>query len=449
VLRDGSRAYALLLVTIAVYLLLIRTWGVSTSFLMLRDQIRDWRFALGPLTGLPLTGTQSTAGGSSLGPIYYWVLWLIRHLVGPWTGYLPHAGAIGLAIGHTAADLFFLHAIRRRTGSLWLAIGVTLFTATTSHLLAISSTIWNPTVSVAFSEVTLALLLLDAPTRAAWRVAVTAASVWFAVQAHSAALFIAVPALAYFVLRSLAAGEIVQSLQRIRTIGEVILVLQLPFIYHMFTNASESGPARALGSATRALTDPTALRLGPSSEALLRSLSRIFFDPWPSAWWIAPLLAAAAILIVVARRDLALLCATLFPLVCTALGFALWQGNYDEYWYLPVAPCAALMVGLACAAWRPKAGAAALVGAVLLMQPGRIAHSHTRYRMPEYRALSRGAREILRQTPVIRHLSTSFPMPALSDAAFPYEAMGGRLSPDAAFDATIDADGQVRFTPAR
>ncbi len=416
---------------------------------MFRDQIRDWRFALGPLSGLPLTGTQSTAGGSSLGPIYYWLLWLIRHLVGPWTNYLPHAGAIGLSLAHTAADLFFLHAIHKRTGSLWLAIGITLFAATTSHDLAISSTIWNPTVSIAFSKVTLAMLLLDTPARPAWWVVATTASAWFAVQAHSAAIFIAAPALGYFVLRSLDEAGVARALQRIRTIVEVILVLQLPFIYNAFTHASEAGPTRAIGSATQAITNPSSFRLGPSTQALAGSLTQIFFAPWANAWWMLTLVGAAVIVAVRARRDLALLCATVLPLLCTAMGFALWQGNYDEYWYLPVAPCAALMVGLASTAWRPRETAIAFVVVVLLMQPGRVAHSRTRYRMPEYGALTRGARAILRQTPMVRRIDTTFPMPPLSEVAFPYEALGGRLAPEAPFDATIDAAGRVRFTRVR
>lgn len=45
---------------------------------MLADQIRDWRIALGAFRDLPLVGTPSTAGGVSLGPVYYWLLWLSR-----------------------------------------------------------------------------------------------------------------------------------------------------------------------------------------------------------------------------------------------------------------------------------------------------------------------------------------------------------------------------------
>src|SRR5690349_17238180 len=74
---------AVVLGVLALYLIVVRLWGVSETLWMLADQIRDWRLALGPFSGLPLTGTSSTAGGASLGPIYYWVLWISRVVIGP------------------------------------------------------------------------------------------------------------------------------------------------------------------------------------------------------------------------------------------------------------------------------------------------------------------------------------------------------------------------------
>src|SRR5262245_8085147 len=93
-----------------VYLMFARTRASADTFLMLTDQMRDWRYALGPLTGLPLTGTQSTAGGWSLGPVYYWVLWLSRGVVGPWIGNLPHAGAICISLTQSGADTLLIRS---------------------------------------------------------------------------------------------------------------------------------------------------------------------------------------------------------------------------------------------------------------------------------------------------------------------------------------------------
>jgi hypothetical protein len=442
-----SRAgYALLLAAVAAYLLAVRLWNMNDTFLMLRDQIRDWRYALGPFSELPLTGTQSTAGGSSLGPIYYWILWLARHTIGPFTHNLPHTGAIGLAIVQTAADLFLLHAVRHRTGSLWTALGATLLTATAAHDLAVSSTIWNPSVSVAFSKAAMALLLLEDTVTTARMIAVTVA-IWFSVQAHSAAIFIAAPMLAGYVLREVGSRRFAAALQRLRVMLEVILVLQLPFLYHALTQSSEATPTRALSGVTQALSDPATLRFADSANAVARLTANILFAPWVSPWWVAPVALALLVTTVRARRNLSLLTATVLPLVVTALGFALWQGRYDEYWYLPVAPCLAVTLALAVTWWRPERTGLALAAIVLMVQPWRIWHANQMYRMPEYGAMARGARQIYRQTKVVRKLDVTFRVPPFSDSWFAYEAMGGRIADDGAFDALIDEKGDVRFTP--
>lgn len=436
----------LLLVAVAAYLLAVRLWHMNDTFLMLRDQIRDWRYALGPFSGLPLTGTQSTAGGSSLGPIYYWILWLTRHTIGPFTQNLPHTGAIGLTIVQTLADLFLLHAIRHRTGSLWTALGATLLTATAAHDLAVSSTIWNPSVSVAFSKVAIALLLLQDTVTTARMIGVTVA-IWFSVQAHSAAIFIAAPMLAGYVLRELAGLRFAVALQRLRVMLEVILVLQLPFLYHALTQSSEAAPTRALSGATQALSNPATLRFADSANAVARLGANILFAPWTSAWWVVPVAIAVVVTTIRARRDLSMLTATVLPLVVTALGFSLWQGQYDEYWYLPVAPCLAVSMALAVTWWRPERTGLALVAVVLLAQPWRIRHANQMYRMPQYGAMARGARQIYRQTKVVRKLDVTFPVPPFSDPWFPYQAMGGRIDDAGTFDAVIDEKGNVRFTP--
>lgn len=432
----------------ACYLLFARLRDVPDSFLLLRDQIRDWRFALGPFSALPLTGTQSTAGGASLGPIYYWILWLSRHIFGPLTDNLPHAGAYGIAALQTATDLLLLDAIRRRTGSTPVALATVLLTATASHDLALTATIWNPMVSVAFVKLAIALRL-RAPERAShWWTAGTMAAAWLAVQAHSSAVFVAFPVAASFVLPDLRRMRVAAALQQVRTIVEVIVLLQLPYLVHLLTTTAEAVPTRALAGAGQALSSPGGYRLVDSVQALVLFLARILFVPRTAAWsWRLLLVGCAVVLLIRARRDLALLSATLLPLVFAALGFALWQGNYDEYWYLPLAPAAALVVVLALTWWRPSVTALLAVVAIVAAQPARLQHSRTWYRMPEYRALTVGARAILRQTPTIRRVETTFRMPPLSNAAFPFVAMGGQVEDAAAFDAVIDEGGSVRFRP--
>ena len=104
---------------------------------------------------------------------------------------------------------------------------------------------------------------------------------------------------------------------------------------------------------------------------------------------------------------------------------------------------------LAVTAWQPRTMAAICIGLLAINQPARLQASRAWYRMPEYRPIVLGATRIVRQTKELRRLDTSFRMPPFSDAGFPYEILGGRFSPEAPFDAVINADGSVDFRPVR
>lgn len=428
------------------FLFYARTHAVPDSFYLYRDQIRDWRIALGPFGSLPLIGPQSTAGGASLGPIYYWVLWLSRCLIGPLVQNLPHAGAYGISALQTAMDLLLLDTLRRRLESVWMALAIVLLAATASHDLAISATIWNPAVSVAFVKLALALRLRRGNDASLWWTAGTTAAAWLAVQAHSAAIFVAAPLVASYALDDLLRKHVGRALQQVRASVEVIVLLQVPFFVHLLNGSAEVVPTRALAGASQAVASGN-LRWSASLDALLKFLASILSAPWRSTIWppVLALLIAAALVRV--RRDLPMLAATVAPLAAVMCGLALWQGNYDEYWYLPFVPCAALTVGLALTWWRPPVSAVVLTLAVIAIQPGRLANSVQWYRLPEYRPIVTGTKRIAHQTMTLRRLNTTFPMPPFTDAAFPFEAMGGRFSDDASFDAVIDERGDVVFTP--
>src|SRR5918993_1473635 len=107
------------------YVLYIRVYDIADTFLMLGEQTRDWAIALGGITELPLTGAPSTAGGRGFGPVYYWILWLGRNLVGPFTDFLPHAGGLTVALLQSTADAWLLLALWRR-GGLFLALAMWL-----------------------------------------------------------------------------------------------------------------------------------------------------------------------------------------------------------------------------------------------------------------------------------------------------------------------------------
>ncbi|MFN7914316.1 MAG: hypothetical protein U0Q55_03180 [Vicinamibacterales bacterium] len=433
-----------LLALLTLYLLAARTFDTTSSFLLLRDQMRDWRIALGPFSALPLTGPQSTAGGSSLGPVYYWVLWLSRLLLGPFTNNMPHAGAWGIALLQTGADLALILAVGRRTGTLLAGVAAVLLSSTSAHELALSETIWNPAVSVAFVKYALAARLHAGERASLWATALTTAFAWFAVQAHSASVFVAAPVVGSFVLQDVVLREGRRALERTRAIVEVIVLLQIPFLISLTTSTGEAVPTRALAGAASG-----SIRWQASWVATLDFTSSILAKPWPFPGWPVLLPLGMGITAFVWRRSPSVLGCTVAPMLLTVAGFALWQGGYDEYWFLPLAPCAALTLVLAVTAWQPRTMAAICIGLLAINQPARLQASRAWYRMPEYRPIVLGATRIVRQTKELRRLDTAFRMPPFSDVGFPYEILGGRFSPEAPFDAVINADGSVDFRPVR
>jgi hypothetical protein len=154
----GARGGVLALVF--VYLILIRTRGIADNFWLLGDQIRDWSVALGPWHDLPLSGVPSVAGGTTLGPVYYWTMWVIRHVFGPWTDMLPHAGGIGLSTVQSTADVLLLAALWKKTHSGWLAFAVAVLVATEPFDMSLTAAMWNPELAVALVKVTMALVLI-------------------------------------------------------------------------------------------------------------------------------------------------------------------------------------------------------------------------------------------------------------------------------------------------
>ena len=223
----ASRARLALAVLFFAYVLLIRTYDLANSFLMLGEQTRDWAVALGRWTDLPLTGAPSTAGGRGFGPAYYWLLWIGRVIVGPFTSNLPHAGGIWIALLQSAADTWLLVVLARRVP---IALAICLFIASSPFDISISGVIWNPPVAAALIKMATALALSLGDSPSTWRVAATAAVSWLAVQAHLSAIFLAAPLLTALVAQPALRRQWRRAGSLAATIAAVIVVLQIPYV---------------------------------------------------------------------------------------------------------------------------------------------------------------------------------------------------------------------------
>jgi hypothetical protein len=449
--NSSARVRIVVALTLFLYLTFLRTRHISETFWLLGDQILYWRMALGPWDELPLGGGPSSVGGTTLGPAFVWTMWGIRHLVGPWVDYLPHAGGIGLSVIQSLADACLFIAIWKRFASPALAIGVTLLVASAPYDMALTATIWNPPLAVAFIKIAIAFVLLGNQDQSIWwDVAATTAAV-LALQSHSSAVFFAAPLAASLVARDLLANRRYRAIQYLLSAGIIVLALETPFLIDRALHPEKgTTPPVIVDNVRYTIGHPEAFRPAAAFREVADANAFILLRPWETEWF-APLLAVCALVTAFrTRHEMPLAAITYAPLVFAGVGFSFWQQAFNHYWFLTIAPSAALTVALAATAWQPVAPLVATCLALLfvLAQPSRLSDSMTMHRLPEYGSLVRGSQEIRRRVAEVRSIETEFELPPSSDRQFVFEILGGRVTPTAPLLATIEKTGRVRFVQA-
>jgi hypothetical protein len=430
-----------------VYVLAIRTYDVSTTFLMLGEQTRDWTIALGGITELPLTGAPSTAGGRGFGPVYYWLLWIGRFTIGPFIDNLPHAGGVTVALLQSIADVWLFTALSRRMHRA-LALALCLLIASAPFDIALSSLIWNPPVAAALIKMATAMALSLTPTSPLWHVAVTAMLAWAAVQCHLSALFVAAPLLVALPLQSIVerSSNVRRTVvERTGAIFITLLVLQVPlFIAILRDPSAPAGPMSLIAGVIKPAVFRPWLAYG-SVTGITGNLVMPMYDAFE---FTIPVLIAALVVAIVYRRDPLLIAVTAGGIAAATLLFTTSTRSYDGYWFVSLTTALTLTFGMAIAAVPSKA-AAGWIGTALLMlvawrQPARIEDSKRFFKYPQYETMVRGSREIVMRAPVVKDIKTAFDVHPTMDRHFVYTILGGRIDPAALYTATINADGTVR-----
>lgn len=430
-----------------------RVSGVSQHFSMLGDQIRDWSIALGPVTSLPLVGPATHVGGYTIGPAFYWILWLIRVVVGPWFQNLPHSGGIGQALLQSGVDALFLMAVWKRTGSVWLALAAVVLLATAPFDLALAATVWNPVVGSILAKAAVALILLDWPRGSLARVGITVAVAWSAVHAYTGAIFVALSIFAALVVNECLRRDWRAVWQRGLVIIGVVGALQIPYAIHQFSNRfSDAAMGAVTHSIAEVMSGREGLRLTRSASYYVEALTSIQRSTWPvtvSAWI---LLGCGAIAAIWYRRDPVLLSVILLPQLAAILGYAIWLRDLDSYYYLSLMPAAVLTVLIGATALLPvrvaQTVSIAILIAVLMIVPARVRLATTMFRMPEYRALVSGSQEIVKRRQPMRSIEAAFELSPTSDEEFVFRILGGRIDRLAEWRAVILPDGRVTYFPS-
>ena len=431
--------------------LALRIHGIDRHFWMLGDQIRDWNLALGRFRDLPFVGPATHVGGYTIGPAFYWILWAIRVLVGPWFDNLPHGGGIGQAAVQSAADALLLVAVWRCTSSVWVALATVILLATAAYDLALASLVWNPMMGAALAKIATALVLLGWPHRSLTGVVVTSAIAWSAVQCYTGAIFTTLSIFTAIAGGWLARGDRGGALRSVASIAVVVAALQIPIVIHQRSAPVE---APAMGAVTGSLGRIVSGEARPDFARSWAGFSGAFTfiqgAPWLGAWLIWLLTACAIAVCVQYRRDPVVLAVTVLPPLLALAGYALYVGDFlDRYYYFSLMPASVLTMVLGLTAFQPprvaRAVAIALIVVGLTVTPARVKFAATLHRMPEYGMLLDGSRWLVEKGHPISGIRTDFQLPPTADPEFLYRILGGRIDPSSRAVAIITREGRATY----
>jgi hypothetical protein len=440
----------LILLATFVFTLAIRVWGIDRRFWLLGDQTRDWSIALGGFFDLPLVGPPTHFSGYTIGPAFYWILWLIRVTVGPFFDDLPHGGGIGQAMLQSGADVVLVAAVWHRTRSIWIALTAVVLIATAAYDLCLAPLVWNPVVGSTLAKLATALVLLEWPRRSALAVGLTAAIAWGAVHAYTGAIFVAVAVFVALLVDPLVRRARQEARRNALIIVMVVAALQVPYLVHQFRSGfGDSAMGAVTGSVGEILSGRAASRFAGSLTGYLSAVNFIQGAPFQLPWsgWV---LAACGLAVALRyRRDPALLTVILLPQTLAVIGYGLFLGDLDHYYYLSLMPAAVLTVllGLTAIPWPRVAlvlSVVLLIGSLAIVEK-RLAYAAALHRMPEYGPLLDGSRILARRGQPLRGIHTEFDLHPSTDPAYLYRILGGRIDPGAGADAIIKRDGSVDY----
>jgi hypothetical protein len=448
--RAINRPRLALALLVFVVTLAARIHDVSQHFWLLGDQIRDWAIALRPFSELPLVGPATHVGGYTIGPAFYWVLWTIRVVFGPWFDNLPHAGGIGQAALQSAADACLLVAIWRRTNSPWIALATVVIVATAAFDVSLAALVWNPPMGAALAKLAVAAVLADWHRASLIHAALTAGIAWSAVHAYTGAIFVVLGVFIALLIDPIVRGERRLAIRNAIVIGVAVAVLQVPLAVFQLTSPRDAAMGAVTGSLARVLSGESAPEVLKSLNGFVQAVQVIEFMPGqvPGLGWL--LLICGGIVAVRYLNDPALLSVTVLPQIGAIAGYALFLDDLDAYYYLSLMPATVLTFVLAVTTMPAEryAKAAALVTlfVALAFVPVRLRNAATMFQMPQYRLLVDASRKVRSFNQPMQAIRTEFALPPTSNAEFLFEVLGGTIDRRAPWTCVIRADGEVTFS---
>ncbi len=432
-----------------------RSVGIAQNFLWLGDQIRDWTIAQRGLFSMPSHGTmRSTDGQYSYGPIYYWLLYLIRVTVGPFFNHLPHAGGLGIAFFHALADTALVYSLMARNifKPLVLAFGLVLMSSPLEG--AISGTIWNPPVAVSFIHLGLALVILPRLRFQIKNLIFVTLCAIFAVHAHTQAIFSSAGILLAAVFLWHQSGNF-DLKTGLKTLGILTVASHVPYILHVLNHGYSSSTSTISDGVKQLFLEHSIPNLRATSLFIQHSISTQLIpelDGFPIFWiWIPT---AAYLLFRPLKAGIFCLIG-IGPMILVTFGFALVKVALNDYWFITLYASFLLIFLVVIedlhrrfAFFPYKSLSLALLGLTLLIQPKHIAMRQTLGILPDYKIMVDAVTQIKNDAIPVSKISDAS-RDTISCASCLYEFIGGKLDPKSETQATLSKEGQVTFVTQR
>ncbi|MGY3804509.1 hypothetical protein ACWNT8_10630 [Pigmentibacter ruber] len=216
-------------------------YDVHDSYEMLGDQSRDWRIASSK--DIQLIGTSISSGGNSLGPIFYWLLQLTYHILGPFFNYLPHIAVYSQSFFFALANSFLFYSLAKKYNqSLVFIFSLFILYITSPILASMAGLSWNPNYATMFINLSLAFAIYKNILSNGYEkinkinILVFITLSWFSVQCHSPALFYFLASMLFILIKT-KSKRLKFEFLFISVI--LLLILQIPFIIHTFSISSE------------------------------------------------------------------------------------------------------------------------------------------------------------------------------------------------------------------
>ncbi|MCE9598619.1 MAG: hypothetical protein K8S54_11675 [Spirochaetia bacterium] len=424
---------------IFAYALAFRIHGIEDHFLLLGDQIRDWRIVSGGFTDLPLLGTPRHSGGFSHGPIFYWILWLSRQLIGPFTNQLPHAGGIGIAIFYSFSAAALYRALLNRMSFAFSTTAILFIVSSPWEASFSGNAAWNPGVAVGFVNLSMAAALAAVE----WKGRIVAIALgWLAFQAHVPAIFFFTGLLAGMIaleFRQFGPGK---SFSLFVRAAIVLLILQIPYLAAMHRGELLAG-GPILDSLIRAIENPSSIHPTSAYRFIRRGAVLLLFENSEFVQRYTAFLVVPWILGILSLRPKGLwLFLAFLPVLGAILGYSISQIEFDLYHLVTLMSSFVLLfvLGVQSLARWTRLPLWIAFCYILVQQPQRFAQAPTD-RMDSYGSLIRGARKIVESGRKFSGVEFQEPGP---DPLLVLECLGKHATPGSPI-ALIDAKGNVEW----